>query len=414
MNTVELTDEQKAAKNFVLTNCMNENELLAVDGPAGSGKTTLLKDTVSELEHAAMQPRVVATTGKAADVLRRKGLQATTIHSACMKPLFKPPLDVLGAVLEQAQEPDANLEKIQIPKSLQKDYKPDQILHALSMAKTAGIYAAMRSLGIRDVMSYIERWLPAAPQPGVLIVDEASMLGEIDLSTISKVYRKIVLVGDEFQLMPVKSRPVFWLVPKRVHLTQIHRQAEGSQPLQLATQLRQGGTVTPTNIQPVSAEISRAGNPVIVWKNATRVSLTTQIRKQLGLGGSPPQSGEVLICRNSSDRQAKGRGLINNTIWKVLESNGYSCTLENYDGDILEGESCLMEETQQGHGTLFRFGYCLTAHSAQGSEFDHVQINVPDCRDMFGFKREEATRFLYTAITRAKQQVHWVNNTVAA
>ena len=48
----------------------------------------------------------------------------------------------------------------------------------------------------------------------------------------------------------------------------------------------------------------------------------------------------------------------------------------------------------------FDFGYCLTVHKAQGSEFDFVIVF--DESYIFG---EDRARWLYTAITRAKKKL---------
>jgi len=49
---------------------------------------------------------------------------------------------------------------------------------------------------------------------------------------------------------------------------------------------------------------------------------------------------------------------------------------------------------------LFDFGYVITCHSAQGSEWPEVTII-----DDSGSFREDASRWLYTALTRASERV---------
>ena len=48
----------------------------------------------------------------------------------------------------------------------------------------------------------------------------------------------------------------------------------------------------------------------------------------------------------------------------------------------------------------FDFGYCISCHKAQGSEFDNAVI----FDESFCFKEDKA-RWLYTAITRAKKNL---------
>lgn len=49
----------------------------------------------------------------------------------------------------------------------------------------------------------------------------------------------------------------------------------------------------------------------------------------------------------------------------------------------------------------FDWGYVLTCHKAQGSEWPHVTI-IDDSRAF----RDDADRWLYTAITRASEGLH--------
>lgn len=410
VETLSLSAEQESAINFVEDNL--KKGLVVLSGPAGSGKTTLLKVLVARLEEN-YTVTVCGTTNKAACVLRRKGLEAITFHQACLRPIFRPPLDKLGNFLEQDLNDEENIE---YPDSLLKQYSLKDLKAGLATRAKSGVYAALRQLGITNAMKYIEGWSPAGSQKGVLIVDEASMLGKRELENAQEVYSKIVLVGDENQLEPVKSEPVFWQVPHRVTLTEIHRQAEGSQPLDLATTIRTGGKIESGALSNISLKLCRAGMPVIVWRNKTRVELTNVIREALGYAGMPPQVGETLICRNISDRGAKDAGLSNNSLWTVIKSDPfmYSCDLQSDDGEtVLEDISVHVEELETGDGIPFRFGYCLTGHNSQGSAFDTVQIHHGDTKAFFSFKPAEARKFLYTAVTRAVSRVVFVSSKVA-
>jgi exodeoxyribonuclease-5 len=225
-----------------------------------------------------------------------------------------------------------------------------------------------------------------------------------------KVFQFIILIGDEYQLPPVTGEPVFWQVQTRFALTHIHRQAAGSQPLQLAEKLRKKESIECGPVEVIDEELCRAGMPVIVWRNKTRVELTETIRRKLGFDQLPPQAGEMLICRNGSDRAAKSRGLFNNSIWKVVAADGFECILENQAGDILENEKVFMEELDRGSGTPFRFAYALTCHSAQGSEWPTIMIHEPDAWCYMRALPGEVWTWLYTAVTRSKERVMWVGD----
>ena len=54
----------------------------------------------------------------------------------------------------------------------------------------------------------------------------------------------------------------------------------------------------------------------------------------------------------------------------------------------------------------FDFAYAVTVHKAQGSEWGKVAV----IEEGFPFDREEHSRWLYTACTRAAEQLVWVKN----
>ena len=439
MNTLEikLTDEQNDAIKFARENI--HHGIVAISGPAGSGKTTLIKELLEVLPQPV---EVAAMTNKARHVLAQKGLtEALTLHQACLRPVFNPPLDELVKYLTTCKNYcifDCRCEctcrdnfsvsrigeasgsckthgRMGPPIARELGISIDDLRESWQIHKDSGIYAALRHVGIRDVFKYIRTWIAADPQDGVLIIDEASMLGEKELELASQVYSRIVLIGDEAQLPPVQSEPVFWNIETRFALQHIHRQAAGSQPLVLAQRIRDRQSVECGPVEVVDAELCREGMPVIVWRNKTRVDLTMTIRKKLGYENLPPQVGEYLICRNGSDRKGKARGLFNNSIWKVIESRRpYVCTLENDAGDVLENERIFMEELDRGDGIPFRFAYALTAHSAQGSEWPVVMIHEPDAMAYQGFCQgknpDDLWKWLYTSITRAKDRVMWVGD----
>jgi len=394
----ELTDEQKAAVEYIRANAWKG--LVALAGPAGSGKTTVIKSLVDVLRQPVLAS---AMTNKAACVLRKKGIDAVTFHQACMAPIFKPPLHDIARFLNEADE-----KKVKYPEELKAEYSEEELFKALLATRRTGINSGMRALGITNIFSYISGWIAAGKKEGTLIVDEASMLGDRELEIAQEVFDCVILIGDTHQLPPVKSSPVFWEVENRIELTKIHRQAEGSQPLQIATKIRMGQMVPMSPRKNIDYELCKAGMPVICWKNVTRTRLTNEIRKALGYEGLPPQEGEYLICRNTQDKDAKLRGLFNNSIWRVVNSIDWVCTLESDDGEILNGEHVFDEDAQVGDGVPYRFAYCLTAHSSQGSEWESIQIHAPDASAVLNFKKDEGAKWLYTAVTRAKGELRWV------
>jgi exodeoxyribonuclease-5 len=78
--------------------------------------------------------------------------------------------------------------------------------------------------------------------------------------------------------------------------------------------------------------------------------------------------------------------------------------LENYYPDYEHIAPHIMMSAQARYnlGCLdFDYGYAITVHASQGSEWDHVVV----CDDWEGRDR---LQWLYTAVTRAKQKLIWV------
>lgn len=191
-------------------------------GYAGTGKTTLLQQLGQELRKKKMDFVMLAPTGRAATVLRAKtGLPTATIHSA----------------LYRFSEIDGEPEEEGVP--------------------TVDAYGQMRLM--------FSLRMPEEEEERLYIVDEASMIsdepGESNgntqfgsgqlLSDLLSVVgtNKIIFAGDPCQLPPVGSEdsPALseaWMEAQGKYvvsyeLTEILRQKQDSEILQLATQVRE-------------------------------------------------------------------------------------------------------------------------------------------------------------------------------
>ena len=182
---------------------------------------------------------------------------------------------------------------------------------------------------------------------------------------------------------------------------------------------------------------------IICAKNETRIMLNNKIRDLLGRYGDPQDGDKVICLKNNWDiYSVNDNPLVNGTIGylkntfstyinlpKNITSNGQFKKLDiltaNFISDtnedygilnmdkqlILTGEPGLDWKTSYKMGRNWRwqkaipeqftYGYAITCHKSQGSEWDNVLV----IEENFPFNKEEHKRWLYTACTRAAKRL---------
>jgi len=105
---------------------------------------------------------------------------------------------------------------------------------------------------------------------------------------------------------------------------------------------------------------------------------------------------------------------VKNSMWRVVETDGIrGCILEDCFGQrSSKPVQVALEEYNQRGGLDCRFGYALTCHTAQGSEWPTVLIHVDDTRECLS-RNQDCLKWLYTAVTRAKEKLIWVSDQIA-
>ncbi len=262
-----------------------------------------------------------------------------------------------------------------------------------------------------------------AGKAGLLVIDECSMVDEELARDLMSYRRPILVLGDPAQLPPVKGTGYFTDAKPDVMLTEIHRQAAENPIIRMATTVREGGklnhgTFGESRVVPrgtlTGGEVLKAGQ-VLVGKNVTRQGFNRRLRGLLGYEGELPEEGDRLVCL----RNDKPLGIFNGGLFTVTEvmhrkSDAAHIVLEVKSDDfpnrpaieVKVRRECftggfedlpfdLIRGTQQ-----FDYGYALTVHKAQGSQWDDVVIY-----DESGIFRDEAKRWTYTALTRASDRV---------
>src|SRR5690606_12714869 len=113
---------------------------------------------------------------------------------------------------------------------------------------------------------------------GLVIIDECSMVDEQMGKDLESFGVKILVLGDPFQLPPVKGQGYFTDAQPDFLLTEIHRQAADNPIIRLATDVRSAGRLrygsygdsVVKHRSQLSPEELREATQVLVGRNATR------------------------------------------------------------------------------------------------------------------------------------------------
>ncbi|MET0035985.1 MAG: AAA family ATPase [Candidatus Thiodiazotropha lotti] len=288
-----------------------------------------------------------------------------------------------------------------------------------------------------------------------IIIDESSM---VDLYSFVKVFRKlhptqnIVLVGDSAQLPPVGAGRVFHQLASNgnlpvTQLNKIWRQDKVTGIPVISQGVREGVAVTIPNYRKDGKGVSliKANTKNVLDKivsvygelggdseNAdVRIICPTTIEKGWGaLGINKQLAGlycenreEVFIALGSQELRPTGfhvgsivmatrnnwqKGIMNGSLGRIVRLASAS-EIEAGRGEDLpvsvaavefDGEQIMLDE--EDFRTL-EWGYAITCHKAQGSQFK--KIIIPVVKDTMIDRT-----WIYTAITRAVEQVVFVGS----
>lgn len=388
-----------------------DKQLFRLFGYAGTGKTTLAKHLASGVDGDVL---FAAFTGKAASVLKASGApNAQTLHSLIYHPKerSRERLDDLKAELARWQQ----MAREDAAEGLPEDPRKADHIHRL----TGEIRREEKNAKRPDFTLNLESPLRSA---SLLVVDECSMVGEEMAEDILSFGTPVLVLGDPAQLPPVKGTGYFTDARPDIMLTEIHRQARDNPIIDLATRVRNGERLAQGRygdsqvIGRATPELALEANQVLVGKNATRTATNRRMRELLGFTGSAfPLAGEKLVCL----RNDKDLGLLNGTLHVSLadsEMLGGYVNLRIRPEDYPEAEPILVpahpehfngDPEQIGYwdrrnAQEFTYGYALTCHKAQGSQWGNVLI-IDESR-VFR-QRDVQQKWLYTAITRAAERV---------
>jgi exodeoxyribonuclease-5 len=387
-------------------------QIFTLGGYAGTGKTTIISAIIEAL---GSRVHCCAPTGKAVSVLEGKlppGVPISTIHSFLYQPVDVTENDVMRA--------EAACEQL---KGLAENDPAFRDEYRASQKRFDKLVKTLEAGGCE----FREQDDPN--HANLLIVDEASMVGDILERDLCRNANKILCVGDPGQLPPVEGTEFFKRHQPDVLLEEIHRQAAESNILRFATAIRKGETFRDWDKEQCrlfrGSDITDAmlakGDVLITGKNITRRELNKRLRGHHGRHSDYPEKGEPLMCLKNDH----GKGLING-IAGVAASDAEMDSFEDLRMDVAYGDKVLKGlPIDPFHFDVYRepklnrrnnpprdsqwdFGHAITCHKSQGSEWPHVivwddKMRVNDT--------ETRKRWIYTAATRAGAKLSWINGT---
>ena len=366
-----------------------DNQVFKLFGYAGTGKTTLAKHIA---ETFGGNVGFAAYTGKAASNLTKSGCPARTIHSWIYAP---------------AQASQKHLRELK--KQLVEVLKTEAEDHFLVVNLREAIQDEHENL---KRPFFTLRLDSEIRNLSLLVIDECSMLDPYIAADLLHFGVPLLLMGDPAQLPPVKGIGYFMKDPD-VMLTEIHRQAKDNPIIQLAWDVREGRTLKPQMGKYVNI-LPRKGYPVdeivqfdqvLCGMNKTRHMLNRKIRRAKGIEDTLPTKGEKVIClKNNMDRNLMNGELF--TVDEALQVSREEINL-TLNGEIVPahtrifwGEAENIPYYELKDSEQFDFGYVITTHKAQGSQWPKVCVV-----DESFISRGDQLKWLYTAVTRAEEQV---------
>lgn len=391
---ITLTKEQQAVHDSTVDwYTQNRCNYLTISGVAGTGKSTLIGFIVDTIKKQSEYISVayVTYTGKASSVLRSKidkldfNDYVGTIHSL----IYKPVIDATGQIIKWI---------------------------------------------LRDSMPY-----------SLIVLDEASMVGKEIWEDLLGYEIPIIAVGDSGQLPPIGKDNFSLMEDSNLKLEKIHRQALNNPIIKLSLHVRRNGCIPTKVFGPGVAKFNydsnvprdilynynfKTNSQILCGMNKTRVTLNNLVRGVHKYDDRcEPYAGEKLICLKNNKKinimngqtgylvsaSIKTDFLIDLNI--IMDSHGDEtitalshkkafgqtnydiCSKELYNEKILKGLDFVGKKPNIN---MFDFGYAISVHKSQGSEWDRI-ILIEE-RNQFQ-DDEQYARWLYTAITRASKKL---------
>lgn len=387
-----LTKKQEEGLKTAVARHLAGEKYTVIAGYAGTGKSTLVRYIIDALDIEEDRVCHCAFTGKAAEVLKKKGNKnVATLHRLLYEHIPRP---------------------------------------------AGGFF--------RKPKPFIDY--------DVIVVDEVSMAPKSLMELLFKHQVYVICLGDPFQLPPIdKDEDNHLLDDPHIFLDEIMRQEEDSEIIQLTMKIRNqepidyfnGNEVKIIPYSDLNTGVLQWGDQILTATNAKRQAINNQMRALQGRTGEPVNGDKIICLRNYwDDSSLNGDALINGTIgilqnsfqtWReiprfvqsdirkfdvlvgdlvVPETNDVYQMTEMDRQMIITGEKCCdwrlsykLGKLRPKYGEIvpkeFTYAYAITTHKSQGSEWPKVVV----LEEKFPFDKIEHARWLYTACTRSSEKL---------
>jgi exodeoxyribonuclease-5 len=339
----------------------NTPQVFRLFGYAGTGKTTLARHIADGVRG---EVKFAAFTGKAALVMRNKGCDnASTIHS------------LIYRTRESGEEQPS-----------------------------------------------FELWDDApASKARLIVIDECSMVDAELGRDLMSFDCPLLVLGDPAQLPPIQGGGFFTNAEPDAMLTEVHRQAQDDPIVRMSMAIREGralekgrfGDSEVVSRNDLDPDRVMQADQILVGRNNTRRAYNMRVRQKNGIEDALPVAGDKLVCLRNNRKKA----LFNGGLWRVKaraqskskiitmrlspdEEFGAKITKVSVRADCFAGGIEDIPWEQRKPYDEFDYGYVLTVHKSQGSQWDDVVL----FDESFAFQDSRA-RWLYTGITRAAKRL---------
>lgn len=357
-------DQQRVFNDAVKWWKTKNTQTFEISGPPGSGKTFLLNYIIDYLKIDRCRIAPMAYTGAAAINMRNKGMSnARTCYSWLYDCVQVPVLDEDG----------------------------NQVMDKLfNKPKMKFKFVEKQLLGDIDL----------------IVVDEAGAVPPDIRTVIDKQGIPVLATGDLDQLPPIQGKSAYLNNPSKVHvINEIMRQNANNDIILLSQRLKQGLPINNGLYKNVlviyedelTIDMIKRSRIIICGKNDTRERYTNLIRHNiLGIQSKLPLFGERVVCRknnwniDNNDGINLTNGLLG-TVSNYPDVYGYDTKRSTYTLSF-KPDLCLLpfneiecdykylisppkirneiKNSPYSNGEKFEFGYAITTHTSQGSEFD--------------------------------------------